>query len=194
MPERLKALTARLTAKEYPTMKPQIALIMGSVSDLPKLERAIEVFKEFGIEVDIRVMSAHRTPEVVAEYAKKAAANGIKVIVAAAGGAAHLPGVIASFTVLPVIGIPIQLPTTGGLDSLLSIAQMPAGIPVATMSVGSGGAENGALMAISILAVGDPTLTEMLHSFRRSMADKVIERDSSLQWKLRHKDQGASQA
>ena len=171
-------------------MNPQVALIMGSYSDYPKLERAIEVFREFGIGCDIRVMSAHRTPDIVADYAKNAAANGIKVIVAAAGGAAHLPGVIAAYTVLPVIGIPIQLSTMGGLDSLLSIAQMPGGIPVATMSAGSGGAENGALMAISILAINDLTLTEMLQTYRRRMGDKVVERDSSLQWKLRNQDQG----
>lgn len=170
-------------------MEPQVALIMGSYSDYPKLERAMEVFKEFGIAYDVRVMSAHRTPDVVAEYARGAADKGIKVIVAAAGGAAHLPGVIAAYTVLPVIGIPIQIPGLGGLDSLLSIAQMPAGIPVATMSSGSGGPENGALMAISILATSDKLLTEMLLTYRRRMADKVVERDSSLQWKLKAKEQ-----
>ena len=171
-------------------MKPQVALIMGSYSDYPRLETAIAVLDEFGIDFEVRVMSAHRTPDVVAEYAKKAADNGIKVIIAAAGGAAHLPGVIASFTVLPVIGIPITLKDgLGGLDSLLSIAQMPAGIPVATMSSGSGGAENAALMAISILAVNDATLTEMLKTYRRRMADKVVERDSSLQWKMQNKEQ-----
>ncbi len=170
-------------------MQPQVALIMGSYSDFPKLETAMAVFKEFGINYEVRVMSAHRTPDVVADYAKNAAANGIKVILAAAGGAAHLPGVIASFTILPVIGIPIQLPGLGGLDSLLSMVQMPGGIPVATMSSNSGGPENGALMAISILALGDPTLTEMLQTYRRRMADKVVERDSTLQWKLRTKDQ-----
>ena len=134
-------------------------------------------------------MSAHRTPDVVAEYAKNAEKNGIKVILAAAGGAAHLPGVIAAYTILPVIGIPIAIPSLGGLDSLLSMAQMPGGIPVATMSAGGGGAMNGALMAISILALADATLTEMLHTYRRRMADKVIERDSTLQWKLRTKEQ-----
>ncbi|MCD8139767.1 MAG: 5-(carboxyamino)imidazole ribonucleotide mutase [Planctomycetaceae bacterium] len=164
--------------------RPQVALIMGSYSDYPKLDSAMAVFKEFGIQYDIRVMSAHRTPDVVADYAKNAEANGIKVIIAAAGGAAHLPGVIAAYTVLPVIGIPIQLLGLGGLDSLLSIAQMPGGIPVATMSSNSGGPENAALYAISILAITDPTLTEMLKTYRRRMADKVIERDSTLQWKL----------
>lgn len=166
-------------------MNPQVALIMGSYSDYNKLEDALEVFKEFGVEVEIRVMSAHRTPDVVAEYAKNAEKNGIKVILAAAGGAAHLPGVIAAYTILPVIGIPIAIPSLGGLDSLLSMAQMPGGIPVATMSAGGGGAMNGALMAVAILATSDATLAEMLRTYRRRMADKVIERDSTLQWKLR---------
>lgn len=166
-------------------MHPQVALVMGSYSDYNRLDGAMDVFKEFGIEYDVRIMSAHRTPDVVAEYAKNAAANGIKVIIAAAGGAAHLAGVIAAYTILPVIGVPIAIPSLGGLDSLLSMAQMPGGIPVATMSTGEGGAQNAALFAASILAVHDNTLTEMLLSYRRSMADKVIERDSSLQWKLR---------
>lgn len=170
-------------------MTPQVAVIMGSYSDYPKLEPAITVLKEFDIAHEVRVMSAHRTPDVVAEYAKSAESIGIKVILAAAGGAAHLPGVIAAYTVLPVIGVPIAIPPMGGLDSLLSIAQMPAGIPVATMSAGGGGAENGALMAIAILAINDSTLTEMLKTHRRRMADKVTERDSTLQWKLRSKEQ-----
>lgn len=168
---------------------PQVAVVMGSYSDFSKLEPTMAVLKEFGIAYDVRVMSAHRTPEVVSDYAKKAASVGIKVIIAAAGGAAHLPGVMASYTILPVIGIPIALPGLGGLDSLLSMSQMPAGIPVATMSSGSGGPENAALMAIAILAVNDSTLGEMLMTYRRRMADKVTERDSTLQWKLRTKDQ-----
>lgn len=170
-------------------MNPQVALIMGSYSDFQKLEPAIAVLKEFDIGAEIRVMSAHRTPDMVAEYSKNAAANGIKVIIAAAGGAAHLAGVIASFTILPVIGIPIAIPSLNGLDSLLSMVQMPAGIPVATMSTGSGGPENAALMAISILALNSNTLSEMLLAYRRRMADKVTERDSTLQWKLRSKEQ-----
>jgi 5-(carboxyamino)imidazole ribonucleotide mutase len=167
------------------SMNPQVALIMGSYSDYPKLESAMEIFREFGIAYEVRVMSAHRTPDAVASWAKNAHANGIKVIVAAAGGAAHLPGVIAAYTVLPVIGVPIAIPSMGGLDSLLSMAQMPAGIPVATRSAGGGGPENGALMAIAILATADHTLFEMLQTYRRRMADKVTERDSALQWKLR---------
>ena len=164
---------------------PQVALIMGSYSDYPKLESTMEVFREFGITYEVRVMSAHRTPDIVAEWSKNAHANGIKGILAAAGGAAHLPGVIAAYTVLPVIGIPIVIPSLGGLDSLLSMVQMPGGIPVATMSAGPGGPQNAALMAIAILATADPTLFEMLQTYRRRMADKVTERDSTLQWKLR---------
>ncbi len=171
-------------------MNPQVALVMGSYSDYNKLEGVMAVFKEFGILHEVRVMSAHRTPEAVAEYAKSAEKNGIKVIIAAAGGAAHLPGVIASYTVLPVIGLPIVIQSgMGGVDSLLSMVQMPAGIPVAVMSTGSGGPENAALMAVAILATSDPTLTEMLKTYRRKMADKVIERDSTLQWKMRSREQ-----
>ncbi|MCL1999962.1 MAG: 5-(carboxyamino)imidazole ribonucleotide mutase [Planctomycetes bacterium] len=170
-------------------MNPQVAVIMGSYSDFPKMEPAIAVLKEFGISCEVRVMSAHRTPDVASAYAKKAAALGLKVIIAAAGGAAHLPGVIAAYTVLPVIGVPIALPGgLGGLDSLLSIAQMPAGIPVATMSAGSGGSENAALMAIAILAVNDRKLTEMLITYRQKMAEKVIARDANLQHKLNNDD------
>lgn len=169
-------------------MYPIVAVVMGSISDLPKLEPAITLLKEFGIASEVRVMSAHRSPDVVAEYAKKASAAGLKIIIAAAGGAAHLPGVIAAYTILPVIGVPIALPVMNGLDSLLSISQMPAGIPVATMSVGSGGPENAALMAASILALNDRTLADKLMAYRRALAEKVIERDSNLQWKLRSKE------
>lgn len=166
-------------------MEPQVALVMGSASDMPKVEKALDVFKEFGIGYEVRILSAHRTPHAVEKFASGARAKGIKVIIAAAGGAAHLAGVIASFTVLPVIGVPIPLQGgLGGLDSLLSMVQMPAGIPVAVMSAGSGGAENAALLAVSILAVNDTIMTEMLETYRKGMADKVLERDSALQWKL----------
>ncbi len=174
---------------------PQVALVMGSYSDYNKLEGVMSIFKEFGIGHEVRVMSAHRTPDAVAEYAKNAEKIGIKVIIAAAGGAAHLAGVIAAYTVLPVIGLPIVIQNgLGGMDSLLSMVQMPAGIPVAVMSTGSGGPENAALMAVSILATGDPTLTEMLKTYRRRMADKVIERDSTLQWKMRSSEQENNRA
>lgn len=175
--------------KEIEFMYPSVAMIMGSISDLPKLEPAIDLLKEFGVSCEVRVMSAHRSPDVVADYAKKAVAAGLKVIIAAAGGAAHLPGVIAAYTILPVIGVPIALPVMNGLDSLLSISQMPAGIPVATMSAGSGGPENAALMAVSILALNDKVLADKLMAYRRGLAEKVIERDSNLQWKMRSKEQ-----
>jgi len=170
-------------------MTPQVAIVMGSNSDMPKLEAGIAVFKEFGIGCEIRILSAHRTPRAVEEFATTAKDRGIKVIIAAAGGAAHLAGVIAAYTVLPVIGVPIALQGgLGGIDSLLSMVQMPAGIPVATMSAGSGGGENAALMAVAIMAVGDSTLTEMLETFRKRMTNKVLERDSALQWKLTQND------
>ncbi len=170
-------------------MTPQVAIVMGSNSDMPKLENGIAVLKEFGIGCEIRILSAHRSPRAVEEFATTAKDRGIKVIIAAAGGAAHLAGVIAAYTVLPVIGVPIVLQGgLGGLDSLLSMVQMPAGIPVAVMSAGSGGGENAALMAVSIMAVGDATLTEMLETYRKRMTNKVMERDSALQWKLTQND------
>ncbi len=170
-------------------MNIQVAVVMGSNSDLPKLEKGLYIFKEFGIGCEVRILSAHRTPHAIAEFASGAKERGIKVIIAAAGGAAHLAGVIASFTILPVIGVPIALTGgLGGLDSLLSMVQMPAGIPVATMSCGSGGGENAALTAVAILALNDPILAEMLETYRKRMANKVLERDSALQWKLRDKE------
>ncbi|MDR1520011.1 MAG: 5-(carboxyamino)imidazole ribonucleotide mutase [Planctomycetota bacterium] len=164
-------------------MDPQVALVMGSYSDYHKLDSALEVFKEFAVEFEIRVLSAHRTPDETAEFAKTAESRGVKVIIAAAGGAAHLPGVIAAHTIIPVIGVPIANEALGGLDSLLSMTQMPGGIPVAVMSAGGGGAQNAALMAIAILAIGNSSLGEMLKTYRRLMAAKVLERDSALQWK-----------
>ncbi|MDR0361292.1 MAG: 5-(carboxyamino)imidazole ribonucleotide mutase [Planctomycetota bacterium] len=165
-------------------MTPKVAVVMGSYSDVPKMEKTLEIFREFDIPCEVRILSAHRTPRETAEFAENARARGIEVIIAAAGGAAHLPGVIAASTILPVIGVPIALPVMNGLDSLLSIAQMPAGIPVCTMSAGGGGPENAALAAISILALGDKALSETLESYRKRLAAKVLERDSALQWKL----------
>lgn len=170
-------------------MKAHVALVMGSYSDYSKLDGAFAAFKEFGVPCEVRILSAHRTPQAVADFAQNAEAKGLQVIIAVAGGAAHLAGVIASMTILPVIGVPITTTSLGGLDSLLSMAQMPAGIPVSTMAAGSGGPENAALTAISILALKDPTLAEMLRTYRRKMADKVLERDSALQWKLRDTEQ-----
>lgn len=149
-------------------MKPEVGIIMGSDSDLPTMQAAADTLAEFGIPFEIKVISAHRTPDDMAHYAKSAARRGIKVIIAGAGGAAHLPGMTASHTTLPVIGVPIQSKALKGIDSLLSIAQMPAGIPVATVAIGN--ARNAALLAAGILALSNPTLAKRLAAFRQKMA------------------------
>lgn len=145
---------------------------MGSKSDLEVMMPAIETLGQFGIEVDKRVLSAHRTPKELLEYAESAAERGLSVIIAGAGGAAHLPGVVAAMTLLPVVGVPVKSAALNGIDSLLSIVQMPSGIPVAT--VGINGAKNAALIAVSILALGNPQLTEKLRAFRKKQADAVL--------------------
>ena len=141
---------------------------MGSDSDLPTMEKAAEALKEFGVPFEISVVSAHRTPDDMARYAKTAAKRGLSVIIAGAGGAAHLPGMTASHTVLPVIGVPIESKALKGLDSLLSIAQMPAGIPVATVAIGNG--RNAGLLAVAMLAISDPSLRTKLEKFRKKQA------------------------
>lgn len=161
--------------------QPRVGLIMGSYSDMGKLEDTLDVFREFAVPFEARALSAHRTPEEVTSWATSADARGIRVIIAAAGGAAALAGVVAAHTILPVIGVPIATDMMGGLDSLLSTVQMPAGIPVATVACGGGGARNAGLLAVAILALSDPTLAEMLRTVRRQMAAKVIERDNALQ-------------
>ncbi len=158
---------------------PKVALVMGSGSDLPVLESALKRLDSFGIEAEVRILSAHRTPDEAATFARNAAANGIDVILAAAGKAAHLPGVLAAFTTLPVIGIPIKSSFMDGLDSLLSIVQMPAGVPVAT--VGVDGAENAAILATQMLALKYPDLTEKLTAFKADMARRVRESDEKLE-------------
>lgn len=149
-------------------MRPLVGIIMGSDSDLPTMEKAAEALREFGVPFEIKVVSAHRTPDDMARYAKAASKRGLKVIIAGAGGAAHLPGMTASHTTLPVIGVPIESKTLKGLDSLLSIAQMPAGVPVATVSIGNG--RNAGLLAVAILAVCDARLAAKLSAYRRHMA------------------------
>jgi 5-(carboxyamino)imidazole ribonucleotide mutase len=139
---------------------PVVGVIMGSASDLETMRPAAEVLAELGVDVEVRVVSAHRTPDVMADYARSAAGRGLRVIVAGAGGAAHLPGMVAAQTELPVIGVPVPLRHLDGLDSLLSIVQMPAGVPVATVAIGS--ARNAGLLAARILALGDPSLQERL--------------------------------
>ena len=135
---------------------PLVGVIMGSDSDLPVMQGAVDVLEEFAVRYEVRIVSAHRTPEAMVDYARSAADRGLKVIVAGAGGAAHLPGMTASLTPLPVIGVPVPLPHLGGLDALLSIVQMPGGIPVATVAVGN--AKNAGLLAVRILATGDDSL------------------------------------
>ncbi len=157
----------------------KVAVIMGSKSDLPVVKETIETLKEFGIEVEARVMSAHRTPNEVAIFAREARDNGFEVIIAAAGKAAHLPGVLAAYTTLPVIGLPIKSSTMDGLDSLLSIVQMPSGIPVATVAINGG--KNAALMAIEILAIKYDHISNKLKEYRKSMADNVKRQDRELQ-------------
>ncbi|AEH50293.1 5-(carboxyamino)imidazole ribonucleotide mutase [Pseudothermotoga thermarum] len=145
---------------DKPIRRPKVGIIMGSHSDFPVMKEAAEVLEEFGIEYEIKIVSAHRTPDLMYEYAKTAEARGLKVIIAGAGGSAHLPGMVASLTHLPVIGVPIKTKSLEGLDSLLSIVQMPAGIPVGTVPIN--GARNAALLAARILGVLDPKVKEKL--------------------------------
>jgi len=151
----------------------RVGIICGSDSDLEKASYACKILDELGVAYDLRIASAHRTPELLEEYMSTAEERGVEVIIAAAGWAAHLPGVVASYTTLPVIGIPIDSSCLNGMDSLLSIVQMPPGIPVATMSIGKGGARNAGIYAASILAIKYPEIKESLNNFRQSLKDKV---------------------
>lgn len=157
------------------------AVIMGSDSDLPKLEPCFRALEKFGMPYETRIISAHRTPAVAADFASHARERGFGVIIAAAGKAAHLGGFLAAYTTLPVIGLPIKASALEGIDALLSIVQMPAGIPVATVAID--GAENAAILAAQIIATGDPELVGKLEAFRRRMTDDVIEKDNNLQRK-----------
>ena len=159
----------------------KVALLMGSASDLPKIQSCIDTLKSLEIECEVRVMSAHRTPDLVAEYTENAAKNGISVLIAAAGGAAHLAGAVAARTLLPVIGIPVEGGALNGLDALLATVQMPGGIPVATVGVGSGGATNAALLAAQIIAVTDDAVRARLQADRDKRRQKVIDSDAKLQ-------------
>ena len=154
--------------------KPLVAIIMGSKSDWPTMRVASETLDEFGVPHETKIVSAHRTPDLLFEFAKSAESRGIEVIIAGAGGAAHLPGMCASKTVLPVLGVPVESKALKGLDSLLSIAQMPAGVPVGTLAIGQAGAKNAALLAISILANSRPALRKKLHVFRSKQTKTVL--------------------
>ncbi|MCS5478624.1 5-(carboxyamino)imidazole ribonucleotide mutase [Corynebacterium sp. YIM 101645] len=163
-------------------MTPLVGIIMGSDSDWPTIAPAAEALAEFGVPLEVGVMSAHRTPERMLAYAKSAHERGLKVIIACAGGAAHLPGMVAAATPLPVIGVPRALKDLDGLDSLLSIVQMPSGVPVATVSIG--GARNAGLLAVRILGAGDPTLTEKMAGYQKKMAAEVEAKDEALRRQL----------
>ena len=153
--------------------KPLVAIIMGSKSDWEAMRGASEMLAEFGVPHENRVLSAHRTPELTSAFAAEAESSGLEVIIAAAGGAAHLAGVIAAHTTLPVLGVPMQSQALQGLDSLLSTVQMPAGIPVGTLAIGSAGAKNAALLAVAILANHRPELRAKLHQFRATQKEKI---------------------
>lgn len=157
---------------------PIVAVVMGSDSDWSVMQDAAAALTEFGIPYEVEVVSAHRTPEAMIEFGRSARARGLKVIIAGAGGAAHLPGMLASVTTLPVIGVPVALATLDGLDSLLSIVQMPAGVPVATVSIG--GARNAALLAVRILSTSDDVLVEKLAEFAAGLAATVAEKNAAL--------------
>lgn len=163
---------------------PLVGVVMGSDSDWPRIQGVATALQEFGVPLEVRVMSAHRTPELVRQFATMAAARGIKVIIAAAGGAAHLAGVVASHTTLPVIGIPVMTDMAGGLDSLLSTVQMPGDVPVACVAAGSGGPRNAGLLAVQILALSDPDLQQKLASFKHQLADKMNQKNEAFQKRL----------
>ena len=163
-------------------MQPHVGIIMGSDSDWPTVEPAAQALADFGIPFEVGVVSAHRTPEKMLAYAKEAHTRGLKAIIACAGGAAHLPGMVAAATPLPVIGIPRALKDLDGLDSLLSIVQMPSGVPVATVSIG--GAKNAGLLAARILGAGDPAIQDKMVDYQKQMAEEVEQKDKNLRDKL----------
>jgi 5-(carboxyamino)imidazole ribonucleotide mutase len=154
---------------------PLVGVIMGSRSDWDTMSHAVQMLEDLGVPYEARVVSAHRTPDLLFEYAETAQKRGLKVIIAGAGGAAHLPGMCAAKTALPVLGVPVQSKALNGLDSLLSIVQMPAGIPVGTLAIGKAGATNAALMAASIVALGDAAIGRRLAAFRRKQTAKVLQ-------------------
>jgi len=160
---------------------PVVGILMGSDSDLPVMQEAHAILQEFGVPAELHVLSAHRTPERVLRYARAAERRGLKLLIAGAGGAAHLAGVLAAHVTLPVIGVPMAGGSLGGLDALLSTVQMPAGIPVATVAIGKAGARNAGLLAVEILALAAPELTQKLRAYRARMAGEVAAKDRRLQ-------------
>jgi 5-(carboxyamino)imidazole ribonucleotide mutase len=165
---------------EVDTRKPVVGVLMGSDSDLPVVQSCLETLEEFDIPYEARVLSAHRTPELAHQYASTARLNGLKVLIAAAGGAAHLAGALASLTTLPVIGIPILTPALGGADSLFSTVQMPSGVPVATVAIGKAGATNAALLAAQMLALSDEGLHDRLQRYRAELRGSVARKNEAL--------------
>lgn len=159
---------------------PLVALVMGSDSDLPTVKEATKILTSFGVPFEVRVLSAHRTPEDLTAFVKQAEAAGVQVFIAAAGGAAHLAGVVAAHTTRPVLGIPIQTSSLNGLDSLLSMVQMPGGVPVATMAIGNAGARNAGLFAVQILALSNPGLAEKLARQRKEQVAQVRQKDEQV--------------
>ncbi|TAD79229.1 MAG: 5-(carboxyamino)imidazole ribonucleotide mutase [Oscillatoriales cyanobacterium] len=160
------------------SLSPLVGIIMGSDSDLPTMQAAIAVCEEFGVSAEVAIVSAHRTPDRMVDYAKSAVDRGLKVIIAGAGGAAHLPGMVAALTVLPVIGVPVATKQLGGVDSLYSIVQMPGGIPVATVAIGN--AKNAGLLAVQMIASHDPELQSRLQAYRDSLRRMVEEKQTTL--------------
>jgi phosphoribosylaminoimidazole carboxylase PurE protein len=168
--------------KQMLSEKTPVAVVMGSDSDMPVMQSCIDTLGDFGITPAVRIISAHRTPQVASEFAENAAKNGIKVIIAAAGMAAHLAGALAAKTTLPVIGVPLAAKEgVGGLDALLSTVQMPPGVPVATVAIGKAGAKNAAVLAVQILALSNEGMAKKLSEFKKAQEKKVIEKDSALQ-------------
>ncbi|HEX8077263.1 MAG TPA: 5-(carboxyamino)imidazole ribonucleotide mutase [Chthoniobacterales bacterium] len=159
---------------EHKSSGPLVAVVMGSSSDWETMRHAVELLDEFGVPNEHKIVSAHRTPEMMAEFARTAAERGLRVIIAGAGGAAHLPGMLAAHTWLPVLGVPVQSHALNGMDSLLSIAQMPAGVPVGTLAIGTAGATNAALLAAGILATTDEKVRRKLEAFRKRQTDAVL--------------------
>jgi 5-(carboxyamino)imidazole ribonucleotide mutase len=157
------------------TKKALVAVVMGSKSDWETMQHAVEVLKEFDVPCEFKIVSAHRTPELLRDFARAAEADGLEVIIAGAGGAAHLPGMVAANTLVPVLGVPVESKTLKGVDSLLSIVQMPAGIPTGTLAIGKAGATNAALLAVAIISNTRPELREKLREYRKRQTDKVMQ-------------------